>query len=113
MIGGPVGALAPGNDVVLRSNGGNALSIGANVPFTFGAPVADAGAPAVTASTQPASRTMNAGAAGTWRGSCGLPSSGNLGRVDRAIPASHRPGSPALRGPAVGPALPWRRSGRS
>jgi hypothetical protein len=53
-IGGTVTGLAAGNSVVLRNNGGNDLTVGANGSFTFSTPVTDGGAYAVTVFTQPA-----------------------------------------------------------
>ena len=51
-IGGTVSGLA-GSGLVLRNNGGNDLAISGNGSFTFGAPVTDGSAYAVTVLTQP------------------------------------------------------------
>jgi hypothetical protein len=54
-IGGTVSGLATGNEVVLRNNGGNNLTVAANGSFTFSTPVTDGGVYAVTVLTQPTS----------------------------------------------------------
>ncbi len=56
-IGGSVSGLAAGQSVVLQYNGGNDLTANASGVFIFGAPIAHAGAYAVTVSTQPAGQT--------------------------------------------------------
>ena len=59
-------ALSPGASVVLEDNGGNALTVSANGPFTFTTPVMSGAAYAVTVHTQPAGQTCNVSAgAGT------------------------------------------------
>jgi len=52
-IGGTVSGLAAGNDVVLRNNGGNDLTVAANGAFTFSTPITDGTAYAVTVQTNP------------------------------------------------------------
>jgi hypothetical protein len=52
-VGGTVSGLATGNNVVLRNNGGNDLTVAANGAFTFTTPVADSAAYLVTVLTQP------------------------------------------------------------
>ncbi|MBK8286861.1 MAG: hypothetical protein IPK97_19460 [Ahniella sp.] len=52
-IGGSVSGLAAGNSVVLRNNGGDDVTVGANGNFTFTTPVADGGAYNVSVFTQP------------------------------------------------------------
>jgi hypothetical protein len=52
-IGGTISGLATGNDVVLRNNGGNNLTVAANGSFSFSTPITDGGSYAVTVFTQP------------------------------------------------------------
>ncbi len=52
-VGGSVAGLTAGNSVVLRNNGGNDLTVGANGAFTFSTALNDASAYAVTVFTQP------------------------------------------------------------
>jgi hypothetical protein len=52
-IGGSVSGLGAGQQVTLEDNGGNALTVTANGPFTFTTPVVYGGAYTVTVGTQP------------------------------------------------------------
>lgn len=56
-VGGAASGLS-GSGLTLRNNGGDALSISANGPFTFSAPVASGATYAVTVATQPSSPTQ-------------------------------------------------------
>jgi 6-phosphogluconolactonase (cycloisomerase 2 family) len=56
-VGGKVSGLLTGNSVVLLDNGGNATTVGGNVPFTFSSAVTNAAGYAVTVKTQPAGQT--------------------------------------------------------
>lgn len=52
-IGGSVSGLSAGQQVTLEDNGGDALTVTANGPFTFSTPVVYGGAYTVTVGTQP------------------------------------------------------------
>ena len=52
-VGGTVSGLVGGSSVELQLNGGELLTVSADGPFTFAAPVADLGGYAVTVKTQP------------------------------------------------------------
>lgn len=56
-IGGSLSGLGAGLSVVLRDNGGDNLTVSANVAFTFVTKVASGGAYAVTVMTQPTGQT--------------------------------------------------------
>jgi 6-phosphogluconolactonase (cycloisomerase 2 family) len=56
-VGGKVSGLLTGNSVVLLDNGGNAITVGSNVAFTFSSAVTNAAGYAVTVKTQPAGQT--------------------------------------------------------
>ena len=64
-IGGTVSGLDPSQSVVLRNNGGDALTVSANVAFTFATKVASGGAYAVTASPPPGKGCSITSASGT------------------------------------------------
>jgi 6-phosphogluconolactonase (cycloisomerase 2 family) len=68
-IGGSVSGLAAGKNLVLRNNGGDSLSLGANGVFAFATALVDGTSYAVTVSTQPSEQTCAVGnASGTVSG---------------------------------------------
>lgn len=52
-VGGTVSGLATGQQLTLKNNGGDTLSLSANGPFTFRTPIAYGGAYSVTVGSQP------------------------------------------------------------
>ncbi len=67
-IGGTIAGLASGQQVTLRNNGADSLTISANGAFTFATPVAFQGAYVVTVATQPTNEVCSV-ASGSGSGS--------------------------------------------
>ncbi|MFN0300247.1 MAG: beta strand repeat-containing protein [Burkholderiales bacterium] len=68
-IGGTVSGLGAGKNIVLRNNGGNDLTVGANGAFTFSGTLNNNEAYSVTIATQPVGQICTVGtASGTVRG---------------------------------------------